>query len=73
VRSLNQPLLSLLEPSIQQKRQEPSGASEIQLLVKVRAKTMKVSARNVLGYGQKIVTGAVNTEVTLEIAPELKY
>jgi len=32
---------------------------------------MKVSARNVLGYGQKIVTGAVNTEVTLEIAPEL--
>jgi molybdopterin-binding protein len=71
VRSLNQPLLSLLEPSIQQKRQEPSGASEIQLFSqKSEAKTMKVSARNVLkGTIKKIVTGAVNTEVTLEIAP----
>jgi len=31
---------------------------------------MKVSARNVLkGTVKKVVTGAVNTEVTLEIAP----
>ncbi len=31
---------------------------------------MKVSARNILkGTVKKVVTGAVNTEVTLEIAP----
>lgn len=38
-----------------------------------RSKTMKFSARNVLkGTVKQIVTGAVNTEVILEIAPGIE-
>jgi len=33
---------------------------------------MKVSTECLKGYGQKIVITGANTEVTLEIAPELK-
>jgi molybdopterin-binding protein len=55
VRSLNQQVPTLLQPSKQQRSE---------------AKAMKLSARNVLkGKVKQVVTGAVNTEVTLEIAP----
>jgi molybdopterin-binding protein len=71
VRGLNQQLPSLFESSIQQRTQEHSGATEIEVFSrKSEAKAMKVSARNVLkGTVKQLVTGSVNTEVTLEIAP----
>lgn len=68
VRSLNQQVssLKLLQPSMQ----EDYGATEIELFSrKSEAKAMKVSARNVLkGTVKQVVMGAVNTEVTIEIA-----
>lgn len=71
VRGLNQQLPSLLKPSIQQSLQEDSAATDIHnLSPKSEYKAMKVSARNVFkGIVKQVVPGAVNTEVTLEIAP----
>lgn len=58
--------------SYQQERQENSSASKTQLSQKP-LKAMKVSARNVLkGTVKRVVRGAVNAEVTLEIAPEVE-
>ncbi len=55
----------------QQRMQDDSDTTEEELFNrKLEAKAMKVSARNVLkGTVKKVVTGAVNSEVTLEIAP----
>ena len=66
VRSLNQSP-SLFQPPTQ----EHKSATEIEFFSqKSEAKAVKLSARNVFkGTVKKIVTGAVNTEVTLEIAP----
>lgn len=74
VRSLNQKLASAQNPPSQQGGQEASGASEMEFFSqKLDLRTMKVSARNVLrGTVKKLVMGAVNTEVTLEIAPEVE-
>lgn len=74
VRNLNQQLPRLFEPPIQQRTQEDSGTTEIELFNrKSEAKAMKVSARNVFkGTVKQVVTGAVNTEVTLEIAPGIE-
>ncbi len=71
VRSLNQQLPSLFEPRSQQSQQEHSGATKMEVLSqKSKCKAMKLSARNVLkGTVKQVVTGAVNTEITLEIAP----
>jgi molybdopterin-binding protein len=70
VRSLKQPSPSSPTPALQQGEQE-SGDSDIALFSqKSESRAMKVSARNVLkGTVKRIVAGAVNTEVTLEIAP----
>jgi len=71
VRSLSQPLPSSDKPSIPQRVQDASKSPEIELLSQqLKDKPMKVSARNILkGTVKQVVTGAVNTEITLEIAP----
>lgn len=52
-----------------QSSQEYSGDT-VEILHRLEAKAMKVSARNVFkGIVKQVVKGAVNTEVTLEIAP----
>lgn len=70
VRGLNSQVSSLSELPIQQ-RQEDSDMTEIEFLGrKLEAKAMKISARNIFkGTVKQIVTGAVNTEITIEIAP----
>ena len=69
VRGLNSQVSSLSELPIQQR--EDSDMTEIELFGrKLEAKAMKISARNIFkGTVKQIVTGAVNTEVILEIAP----
>jgi molybdopterin-binding protein len=68
VRSLNQRSNALGSPT--QHQQESSDATEIELLSQSGYKAMKFSARNILkGTVKQVVTGAVNTEVILEIAP----
>jgi len=57
------------EPPIQQRPQEDSVATEIEFSRKSEARAMKVSARNVLKGRLSKQKGAVNTEVTLEVAP----
>jgi len=71
VRSLSQQSPSPESPPTQQGEQNDSGAPETDSLSqKPELKAMKVSARNILrGTIKRVVMGAVNTEVTLEIAP----
>ena len=70
VRSLTQQLPSLLEPPIQQSLQADSVATETEFFSRSEVRAMKVSARNVLkGTIKQVIKGAVNTEVTLEVAP----
>ena len=60
VRGLNQP-----QPNQATKHSQPVFSPQ-----KSPEKAMKMSARNVLkGTVKRVVTGSVNTEVTLEIAP----
>jgi molybdopterin-binding protein len=69
VRGLNSQVTNLSELSVQQ-RQEDSDMTEIEFLRKLGARAVKISARNIFkGIVKQIVTGAVNTEVILEIAP----
>jgi len=74
VRSLNPPLALGSESPIQQEGQQDSSDTGIELYSqKSGYKAMKISARNILkGTVKRLVTGAVNTEVTLEIAPGVK-
>ena len=74
VRSLNQQLPTSVELAIGQRTQEDGGAINIEFLAQnSQYKTMKVSARNTLkGTVKQVVMGAVNTEVTIEIAPGIE-
>ena len=76
VRSLNQHSPSPQPPPSPSKpeRQEDFGTHEIELFTQEpELKAMKVSARNVLrGRVKRLVAGAINTEVTLEIAPKVE-
>jgi molybdopterin-binding protein len=80
VRGLNKQVQSPKLPSSQpttpeaQEVQEDSGVLEIALYgANSDLKAMKVSARNVLkGTVKHMVVGAVNTEVTLNIAPQVE-
>ncbi len=71
VRSLNQYLPSEFNSPLQQRTQEHSGTTEVEFLSQEsKYRSMKISARNTLkGKIKKVVTGSVNTEVTIEIAP----
>ena len=72
VRTLNQQSTLPQAPSIEQQKKEVSEPSEAELLMQ-KPKSMKVSARNVLkGTIKRVVRGAVNTEVTLEIASQVE-
>ncbi len=74
VRTLNSPLALGSESPIQQEGQQDSSDTGIELYSpKSGYKAMKISARNILkGTVKRLVTGGVNTEVTLEIAPGVK-
>ncbi len=80
VRSLNKQQKSTKQPPSNpsqlstQEGQEGSAAPETEFLSKDSdLRAMKVSARNVLkGTVKQLVTGAVNTEVTLNIAPQVE-
>lgn len=74
VRSLNQQSPQL-KPPRQKRDQKNLRGGEIELSGQKSAyKTLKVSARNVLkGTVKQIIEGAVNTEVTLEIAPGIEF
>lgn len=53
--------------------QERSPASEVVSTQRLERQAMKLSARNVLkGTVKQVVVGAVNTEVTLELAPGIE-
>ncbi len=71
IRTLNQKPPSPQPQLSKQGGQENSSHPEIELKSQnSELKAMKVSARNSLkGTVKRVVTGAVNTEVTLEIAP----
>ena len=74
VRSLNQQSLSAQPLPPQQGASEDSETPEIELVTQhSQLKAMKVSARNILrGKVKRVVTDAINTEVTLEIAPNVE-
>jgi molybdopterin-binding protein len=74
LRSLNQQLPSPQPPLNQQEGVENSVIPERDVLSKKsELKAMKLSARNMLkGTVKRVVMGAVNTEVTLEIAPNVE-
>ncbi len=70
VRNLKRPSPSLSTPPPQQGRQDSDNSDVGFSSQKAESRAMKVSARNVLkGTVKRIVAGAVNAEVTLEIAP----
>lgn len=75
VRSLNQQPPPQLKPPRHKRDQKDSMGGEIELSGHKSAyKALKVSARNVLkGTVKQIIEGAVNTEVTLEIAPGIEF
>ena len=63
-------LLRSLGPLPQWGMQEDSNPTKVELLSHSKAQAMKLSARNTFkGTIKRVVTGAVNSEVTIEIAP----
>lgn len=72
LRSLNQ-RSPVLKPSTGQRTEEHSGIVGIEIVSPSQDKKMKFSARNMFkGTIKQVVIGAVNTEVTLEIAPGIE-
>lgn len=72
LRSLNQ-RSPVLKPSTEQKTEEHSGIVGREIVSRLQDKKMKFSARNMFkGTIKQVVMGAVNTEVTLEIAPGIE-
>jgi molybdopterin-binding protein len=74
VRSLNNNLPGLFESPIQQSHKH-SNTTEIEFFTQnSEDNLMKMSARNIFkGTVKQVVTGAVNTEVILEIAPGVEF
>lgn len=74
VRSLNQQQPPPQQPSHKSRMQKATDTPTAELLSPAsEVKAMKVSARNVLkGIVKRVVTGTINTEVTLEIVPQVE-
>ncbi|WP_375515778.1 molybdopterin-binding protein [uncultured Nostoc sp.] len=68
VRSLNQQSSAPISPPIQQEKQEDIYTEKPEIESSIPKKSLKVSSRNILkGVVKRVVYGAVNSEVTLEI------
>ncbi|QLE40289.1 transporter [Nostoc sp. C052] len=68
VRSLTQQSSVPISPSTQQEEQENIYTQKPEIESNIQKKSLKVSSRNILkGVVKRVVYGAVNSEVTLEI------
>ncbi|WP_410174657.1 TOBE domain-containing protein [Nostoc commune] len=68
VRSLNQHSSAPILPITQQEKQEETYAPKPDMESNIQKKSLKVSSRNILkGVVKRVIYGAVNSEVTLEI------
>ncbi|MBD2531238.1 TOBE domain-containing protein [Nostoc flagelliforme FACHB-838] len=68
VRSLNQHSSAPILPTTQQEKQEDTYTSKSDIESNTQKKSLKVSSRNILkGVVKRVIYGAVNSEVTLEI------
>ncbi|MGF1936992.1 MAG: molybdopterin-binding protein [Nostoc sp. ChiQUE02] len=68
VRSLNQHSSAPISPPTQQEEQEDTYTQKVDIESSIQKKSLKVSSRNILkGVIKRVVYGAVNSEVTLEI------
>lgn len=68
VRSLKQQTWAPISPPIQEQKQEDIYTQKPERESSIQKKSLKVSSRNILkGVIKRVVYGAVNSEVTLEI------
>ncbi|MEH2400347.1 molybdopterin-binding protein [Nostoc sp.] len=68
VRSLNQHSPAPISPPSQQEKQEDIYTQKPETESNIQKKSLKVSSRNILkGVVKRVIYGAVNSEVTLEI------
>jgi molybdopterin-binding protein len=68
VRSLNQHSSAPISPAIPQEKQDYIYTQKPEIESSIQKKSLKVSSRNILkGVVKRVVYGAVNSEVTLEI------
>ncbi|MEH2302956.1 TOBE domain-containing protein [Nostoc sp.] len=68
VRSLNQHSSAPISPPSQQEKQEDTYTQKPERESNIQKKSLKVSSRNILkGVVKRVIYGAVNSEVTLEI------
>ncbi|MBD0385616.1 MAG: TOBE domain-containing protein [Nostoc sp. C3-bin3] len=68
VRSLNQHTWTPISPPIHEDKQEDIYTQKPEIEASIQKKSLKVSSRNILkGVVKRVVYGAVNSEVTLEI------
>ncbi|MEH2012905.1 TOBE domain-containing protein [Nostoc sp.] len=68
VRSLNQHSPAPISPPSQQEKQEDTYTQKPERESNIQKKSLKVSSRNILkGVVKRVIYGAVNSEVTLEI------
>ncbi|MEH2454283.1 TOBE domain-containing protein [Nostoc sp.] len=68
VRSLNQHSSTPISPPSKQEKQEDTYTQKPERESNIQKKSLKVSSRNILkGVVKRVIYGAVNSEVTLEI------
>ncbi|MEH1826316.1 MAG: molybdopterin-binding protein [Nostoc sp.] len=73
VRSLTQQSSVPISPSTQQEEQENIYTQKPEIESNIQKKSLKVSSRNILkGVVKRVVYGAVNSEVTLEIVHKVE-
>lgn len=71
VRGLSQPSSPAVPPQTKQDLKKEVYTSEVE--ISSQKKALKVSSRNILkGVVKRVITGAVNTEVTLEIVHKVE-